>query len=109
MTALLIVLLIVAYIAIGCVVARLAAGHYAWTFMYQHNAFWSYRQPIERPNGAHWFWGGLLGLLTGVLWPVAWMPLVRLPWAVGAEQRARIRLQDERIRELEKALEMDRS
>jgi hypothetical protein len=104
MSALAIVALSTAYGAVWFVTARLLAGHFAWWF-HENRDMYLYREK-QKPTGDQWFGGGLIGLFVGLVWPLLPLLFLTRTWAVGAEQRARIRRQDDRIRELEKALEI---
>lgn len=96
MSTVTVVALCLAYTTAGAVVARLITGHLAWAF-YENTV-----HPLQgdAPDGEQWFGAFLIGAVAGVFWPLSVVCLVRLP-AMGAEARGRMRVQQQRIRELE--------
>ncbi|WP_320672364.1 hypothetical protein [Patulibacter defluvii] len=113
MSTLVIVLLAVAYTAVGAGFTRATAGHLAYAWRNTEHARDRVRYPAitpktpPPPSNDQWIGGLLVGLLVGVIWPL--VPLALLPtFKVGAERRELERRQAERIADLERQLGVER-
>ncbi len=91
------------YVLVALVCVRLVAGHAAWSMFEK-------ARPLRRqgPDGWEWSAATILGLLAGMVWPLVGVVLVagRVLPSVGAEARHEAKVKDERIRELERQLEI---
>lgn len=91
-------LIVLSWLVVGAVVMRIVAGHVAWRIAE------SYEQ--TKPDIGDWTGAILLGAFVGLFAPLAviWLA-VGNRWAIGAEAEAIQRKQQERIKELERALQ----
>ncbi len=99
-------LAIAAYGAVGAVVWRLLTDHFAWRF--HHVDVAKYPRVYGKrggPSGEQWFGAFCLAFVVGVCWPMAAVWALKVP-PVGAAAREQLRSQEQRIKELERSLDV---
>lgn len=90
---------LVIYGIIWALTVRPLTGHIAW-----HQAINTYHQ--SKPDFGDWLWYGMGAAFLALFWPICLLVLASgkfLP-KIGAEREAQVRLQKERIKELEREL-----
>lgn len=91
-----------AYALVAALTLRPVAGHFAWS------SARAYQQ--REPDGGDWMLAAILAFAAALVWPVmAFIWLAgRYGPAVGAERLARLEERERHVREMEKALNIDR-
>jgi hypothetical protein len=86
------------YSLIALVTMRILTAHFAWWF-HEHREY-CFLDDTE-PTGDQWVGAAFVAMMIAIVWPIAVFWTINFP-AVGAAGRAKIRQQEERIKQLER-------
>lgn len=91
---------IILYSLVGVAFVRPVAGHIAWSTSN------SYHQ--KHPDGSDWGWGTFVGIMCAFVWPLLVIAYIsdKIMPAIGAEKKMLEKQKDERIKQLERELDI---
>ena len=96
----------IAYPIIALALVRPLAGHHAWRQRRSLCVNCYARRRLAQPDGEAWFFGTCQAVLIAAVWPLllVWLLSSAKGLKVGAERRALVDEQHQRIKELEAEL-----